>query len=183
MMNFFFIFLVLILGVVGCQYPNRTTPQSGSVLNSQTRVDVKPSIIDSSLFLENRVDNCDSAYVYMKNVISPGYPIGSDAWAGIRIKGESKEFLTRERRVGHYLTTPNRRFYISLKCLDGRSIQSVLDILVQKKYHKQIIKDLESRDPMIGNSIISVDGFCGFTMTYSKGVILEPSFLGAMIIN
>ncbi len=187
MIKSIFIYTILILSLASCHSPKRRSnlnQRPKHVLNTESKGDIKSRMIGSNLFLENRVNNCDSAFIYMNSVISCGYPVNSsNTWEGFRIKGESIDFLNLERRHGRSLSSPNQRFYISLNCLNGSSIQSVLDIFIDEKYHKQIVKDLERQDLKGENVIIIADGFCHFTMTYSKGIIVDPSFIASFITH
>lgn len=186
MIKYRFIYLILILSLVSCHYLKRKSNLNQGqkpVRSTESKVDMKSNMIGSNLFLENRVNNCDSAFTYMNSVISVGYPINSNTWEGFRIKGESIDFLNQERKLGHSISTPNQRFYISLSCLNGMSIQSVLDIFIDEKYHMQIIEELERQDRNGENALIMANGFCHFTMRYSKGAIVDPSFIGSIITH
>ena len=92
-------------------------------------------IIPSSLFLENRVANCDSAIAYMKNVLVPG-----DGKNSYRVIGESDEFLSGKLETESYVLENNKRFYVSTDCLLGQKIQIALDIFVLPEFQDSILK-------------------------------------------
>ncbi|HHH53560.1 MAG TPA: hypothetical protein ENK91_07870 [Bacteroidetes bacterium] len=105
-----------------------------------------PYLIPENLFLENRVENCDSAIVFMKHIIKPG----DKGWEGFMIRGESKKFLLHNKLVDkHFVVPNNQRFYISIDCLIGQDIQTVLDVFVKPKFHATLLKKYENNQKFV----------------------------------
>ncbi len=101
--------------------------------------------LPSSFFLENRVENCDSAIVYMGNVV---LPMGIKDWDTItsklvsvyvkyRIPGE-KMFLQKNHSIPSF-NTGSYRFYISSSCFVGHPLEDVLDVFCTPRDKKMLL--------------------------------------------
>lgn len=128
-------------------------------------------LIPESLYLENRVANCDSAIVFMKSVIVPGNADGN----GFSLPGESRSFLRQEKIVDKGFIVPNnQRFYISIDCLVGQNIQVFLDIFVPPKFHENSLKKYRTEKEIV----LFVKGidFVSFYLFVKNGVIHKTKF-------
>jgi len=192
------LFFVLLFVISGCCH----RPVGKSVSRLLEKADKKKDkasdeilikgIIDPSLFLENRVANCNQAFKYMKNVITPGYsPVSPDDpskalhWLGAEIRGESRDFLVRQKDDGKYVTYDNVRFYISTECLAGRDIYTVMDIFLEKKYHEPVLEALQKLEKQYGyaGSISVKMANCPeLLMPYNCGYIVGASYIVGMHI-
>ncbi|HHH55040.1 MAG TPA: hypothetical protein ENK91_15360 [Bacteroidetes bacterium] len=153
-------------------------------IDEAKRPHISPFIIPSNFFLENRVDNCDSALHFMQNVIEPcslqwnrdSSAYFTSFWDGFRIPGESKEFLNSGQKADKVLYRNNQRFYISLNCLIGQKFQTVLDIFVKPMFHDAIIRDVKLQEKNRNFFTIEASGFTSFSITIVDGVVEEASF-------
>ncbi|GEM_PF-7118899 len=193
------LFFVLLFVVSGCCH----RPVEKSVSRLPEKADNKKDkasdeilikgIIDPSLYLENRVADCDQAIWYMKNVITPGYsPVTPDdpwkatIWRYAEIRGESRDFLFGQKNDGKYVTYENIRFYISTKCLVGRNILSVMDVFLEKKYHKPVLEALKKLDKQygwVGPISVKMANCPELLMTYTSGIIMDANFHVGRILD
>lgn len=137
-----YITLILAVSFVGCnlnkKYAEKTNPSSTEQIAS----------IPVELTLKNRIHNCDSAKIYMKNVIRPVkalpakdllYPV--EKQTSIVIPGEDNEMWRDDRYLIHinpncYLNAPVEEI-ISVFCPEN-SRQDFIEI--DKQYQREGIK-------------------------------------------
>lgn len=170
----------LVLGIIhllffGCSSQSRVSLELPSKSKKTTKTAEKATgnafLIPENLFLENRVDNCDNAILFMKSVIVPGNSDGN----GFSIPGESESFLFQEKLVDKgFLVPNNQRFYISIDCLVGQDIQTFLDIFVPPKFHKNLLKKYRTEEEFV----LDVSGLncVNFYLFVKKGVIHKAMF-------
>lgn len=129
-------------------------------------------LIPESLFLENRVDNCDSAIVFMKHVIKPG----RTGLNGFKVIGESEKFLAQNQLVDKYFIVPNnQRFYISIECLIGKNIETVFDIFAKPKFHAYLLKKYNSKEKFV-LYMRGYNSFVSFYLIGRNGVINKVEY-------
>ena len=165
-----FMSAILILCIGGCRTSSLVTSKKDEdiieyavdTLISPVKEVEKPYLIPESLYLENRVRNCDSAIVFMKQVIKPS----STGLNGFKVVGESEKFLAQNKLVDKYFIVPNnQRFYISIECLVGKEIETVLDIFAKPKFHANLLKKYNSKE----NFVLYMSGYNSFISFYLIG--------------
>jgi len=117
------------------------------------------------------VDNCDSAIVFMKHSIVPS----NSGWSGFVIRGESTKFLFHDKLVDkHFLVPNNQRFYISIDCLIGQDMQTVLDVFVKPKFHKSLLEKYRKKKKFV----LYINGLdcVSFYLFGHEGVITVAKF-------
>ena len=186
--------IILVLLIHACNMHEKSMLSKERKLENKgkgNRLRTLPAIISSDFFLENRVDNCDSAIHFMQNVIKPcSLKLKADSnayftssWNGFSIPGESKTFLDSEQRYDKTIYRNNRRYYISLNCLVGQKLQTVLDIFVEPMFHDAIIHDVKIQERNRNFFTIEADGFAGFTINIVDGIVKEASFSGELLLH
>jgi len=176
----FFVPAILIFCFWGCQTGTIAAGNKGNnviecsvgLLTSSTQAIEKPYLIPESLYLENRVGNCDSAIVFMKRVIEPS----NTGLNGFRVAGESQKFLAQNKLVDkHFLVPNNQRFYISIACLIGRDIETILDIFAKPKFHTALIEKYKTKEKFV-IYMRGYNAFIGFYLIGSNGIVNKARY-------
>lgn len=177
----FVIFSCLILGtLVGCLRKPTMNQHVGTLTNKPAAKELNSNLIPESLFLENRVENCDSAIVFMRAIISPG-GLKELPYHGYRIKGESLDFLNKVRETESAQFANNIRFYISTDCLVGQDIQTVLDIFILPEFHQRIWTDIILLEQEPNATILFIFG--SFTIIVENRTIKKAGFVSVAMIH
>jgi len=171
---FFFTMLFFAFGCSSKPSFTHTHPQKDLIYVDSIKKTISynnPYLIPENLFLENRVDNCDSAIVFMKHSIIPS----NSGLNGFVIRGESKKFLFQEKLVDKYFLVPNnQRFYLSIACLVGQDIQTVLDVFAKPKFHKGLLEKYRTKKKFV----LYIKGLdcVSFYLFGRDGVITQAKF-------
>lgn len=148
-------------------------------------------MIKPNLFLENRVNNCDSAYVFMKHSIKPGclkkksgteefYP---STIFNVSIPGESDAFLLRELIIDKQILFPNQRYYVSLDCFKGENFQNVLDVFVEPIYHDKIWQYILMQERERNYFYLEFQGDIRFEIAVVNRKVAKANFLQGIAIE
>jgi hypothetical protein len=167
------IYITLIFAVlfVGCNLSKKHTEKVNPISTKQI------ISIPSALTLKNRIPNCDSAKVYMKNIIHPVkalpakdlfYPI--EKQTSIIIPGENNEMWRDKRYFIH----------INPDCYVNASISEIIDVFCPQSSKEDFLEVDEIYQREGVKWFLSVRSINGFSMGFwiEKGVVTRASISG-----
>jgi len=152
----------------------------GSCFNKKVSINPKSNSVDQlisipqELMLKNRIPNCDSAKVYMKNIIEPLraipakdllYPVEKQVF--IIIPGENNSMYRDNRHL----------FYINPDCFMNKPFDEVVNIFCpahSKKDFEEINRKYQEKGIKWFLSVHGHNGF-GLGFWFEKGMVISAS--------
>lgn len=158
---------ILLLLVIACRSKSKYS-------NSVTKTENSKISEDTIWHLKNRIPNCDSALVFMKQIIKP-----------LKSEALSNSLLPRERQVTviipgerrDMLNSEKYKFYINPDCLIGKPSKAALEIFcIPDSIESFLALDKAFQTENL-SWYLSASGFGNYLgIRFEKGVIVSAKF-------